>query len=450
MEGLRGFAVLLVFFAHYVAVMSPWIYENSWTHSVAGLLRNIGHAGVDLFFVMSGYLIYAALIKRERKFLEFFKGRILRIYPAFLVMFAIYVGLSLMFPHESKFPQHTETALIYTIQNLLLLPGVFPIESLIIVTWSLGYEMAYYVCMPLLISVVAMRKWAPRTRLLFFVGVSAIAFTWFYSNYGNGLVRMLMFISGVLVYEIQKQKLYRPKPGTAIYAFAAACGLMVLLKINGMPGWWRYLMLFFMFGYVCQEAFSGKGSTARMLSWAPLRWFGNMSYSYYLCHGLCLKATVFALGKIYPPTGGENFLFWGLMIPAFGITLIGSSALFLFVERPMSLFATQPNFGRHKVLLGIPNDGGLATIVWRSCVPVLAATRIMWRESVNALRLMAGKPAMQLDDSEEVEGFRRFTNFRLVCQALQPPHPVADARARVSSSPHDFLGRLTPSPAHHR
>ncbi len=102
MEGLRGFAVLLAFFAHYVAVMLPWISENSWTYSVAGLLRNIGHAGVDLFFVMSGYLIYAALIKRERKFLEFFKGRVLRVYPAFLFMFAVYVVLSLALPHHTK------------------------------------------------------------------------------------------------------------------------------------------------------------------------------------------------------------------------------------------------------------------------------------------------------------------------------------------------------------
>ncbi len=274
--------------------------------------------------------------------------------------------------------------------------------------------MAYYVCMPLLISALAMRKWTPRTRLLFFLCVSAVAFTWFYSNYGNGLVRMLMFLSGVVIYEIQKQDLYRPKPGTALFAFGIACALMVLIKINWLQGWWRYLMLFFMFGYVCLEAFNGKGSTARMLSWSPLRWFGNMSYSYYLCHGLCLKATVFVLARIYAPSGNENFLFWGLMIPAFGITLIGSGALFLFVERPMSLFATQPNFGKHRELLGIPNDGGIATLVWRSCVPVLAATRIVWRESVNSLRLLVGKPPLQLDDSEDVAGFKRFTNFRLV------------------------------------
>ncbi|MGY8672522.1 MAG: acyltransferase family protein, partial [Verrucomicrobiia bacterium] len=148
MEGLRGLAVLMVFFAHYVVLMQPWVNSQSWTCSIGGILGNLGHAGVDLFFVMSGYLIYAAVIGRERPIIPFLKGRVTRIYPTFLVVFSLYLGLSLAFPNESKFPMQSGAALIYTLQNLVFMPGMFDIEPLIVVTWSLSYEIAYYIAMP--------------------------------------------------------------------------------------------------------------------------------------------------------------------------------------------------------------------------------------------------------------------------------------------------------------
>ena len=56
MEGLRGFAVFLVFLVHYATLISPWIAQPSALFNVATALHTIGNAGVDLFFVLSGYL----------------------------------------------------------------------------------------------------------------------------------------------------------------------------------------------------------------------------------------------------------------------------------------------------------------------------------------------------------------------------------------------------------
>ena len=62
MEGIRGFAVFLV---HYVTLIEPWLLENTMTFQAATYIRSIGNMGVDLFFVLSSYLIYGMLIQKN-------------------------------------------------------------------------------------------------------------------------------------------------------------------------------------------------------------------------------------------------------------------------------------------------------------------------------------------------------------------------------------------------
>jgi peptidoglycan/LPS O-acetylase OafA/YrhL len=70
------------------------------------------------------------------------------------------------------------------------------------------------------------------------------------------------------------------------------------------------------------------------MSWAPLRWLGNMSYSYYLIHGLTLKFVFLVVGIIVP----KDFdMAASMLLPAFAVTLVPSALLFLLVERPVSL-----------------------------------------------------------------------------------------------------------------
>ena len=104
MEGLRGFAVFLVFLVHYVTLSAPWVDSASVTAAVAGILRNVGNAGVDLFFVLSGYLIYSNLIEKPRAFRTYLRRRVERIYPTFLAVLSLLL-LSFAFPAHSKLPQ---------------------------------------------------------------------------------------------------------------------------------------------------------------------------------------------------------------------------------------------------------------------------------------------------------------------------------------------------------
>jgi peptidoglycan/LPS O-acetylase OafA/YrhL len=128
---LRGLAVLLVFLVHYITLSEDWVSASPDWHRWTTLVRSLGNVGVDLFFVLSGYLIYGLLIKAERPFLPYLRRRVVRIYPAFAAVFAVYLLVSALLPQKSKLPEGTSDALLYIAANFLLLPGMFDIEPMI-------------------------------------------------------------------------------------------------------------------------------------------------------------------------------------------------------------------------------------------------------------------------------------------------------------------------------
>src|SRR4249919_1955085 len=80
MEGLRGFAVTLVFLHHYTVQAQLIGLSPGPTSVVATALRSYGNLGVELFFVLSGYLIYGTLVRRPPSFAGFMARRFQRIY----------------------------------------------------------------------------------------------------------------------------------------------------------------------------------------------------------------------------------------------------------------------------------------------------------------------------------------------------------------------------------
>ena len=173
MEGLRGLAVALVFGVHFSTLSTPW-QTAGWDRVALDILHTIGNAGVDLFFVLSGYLIYGHLMRRPPPFAAYMARRIQRIYPAFLAVFLLYLLLAWRMPDAGKLPDDGSLG-GYLLANLLLLPGVFPIEPLITVAWSLSYEMFFYLVMPLIIAVLALRRRGPDARLVTLAAVTAAA-----------------------------------------------------------------------------------------------------------------------------------------------------------------------------------------------------------------------------------------------------------------------------------
>jgi peptidoglycan/LPS O-acetylase OafA/YrhL len=334
MEGLRGFAVLLVFLVHYESLLEPWIANDQGLVAFADSLHTIGNTGVDLFFLLSGYLIYGSLLAHRQSFLPFMARRLQRIYPAFTVVFAAYVALSLLLPAESKIPN--DHAALYLLANYLLLPGLLPIQPMITVAWSLSYEMFCYLALPVMVTILRLRDRSVRWRLILFLSIAA-AFSAYTALYG-GPVRLIMFIAGIVLYEAINNSELRASGVTGAAALIAGLACMLLPLADPAGETLKIVVLFvslFVFGLACFR--TPLTWLPGAFSWTPLRWLGNMSYSYYLLHGLTLKGAFLVLSRLLPPTGEQSVLHWVLLLPMLALTLIPSALLFLLIERPFSL-----------------------------------------------------------------------------------------------------------------
>lgn len=340
MEGLRGIAIFLVFLVHYCSLVETYVVQNSWVSRSLFFIHQIGNSGVDLFFVLSGYLIYGMLIRKPKPFFPYLYRRIMRIYPTFLVVLVAYIALSYVFPSESKLPYSQLDKFIYICQNVLLLPGLFNIEPIITVAWSLSYEFFFYLLIPLLIPILKLRAWGANQRVLFF-GIFTLFGFLFFQKYGQH-TRLMMFISGILLFEVKNNYNIKLPKYSGIISLFVALTITGLKSSIALVGVWQVLLIFILFFILCLESFSDQKGSSSIFVFTPLRWLGNMSYSYYLVHGLTLKFSFLVLSSFVKPAYQFESIFWLLWLPLFFITLIVASGLFIIIERPLSLNYRKP------------------------------------------------------------------------------------------------------------
>jgi peptidoglycan/LPS O-acetylase OafA/YrhL len=100
--------------------------------------------------------------------------------------------------------------------------------------------------------------------------------------------------------------------------------------------WFVVLVMFIGYGIVCLDTFDSKTILSRIFSYNPMRWYGNMSYSYYLIHGITLKFLFLVLGVLLPADKQSDWIFYSFFLPFFVITLVSSFILFYFVEKRFS------------------------------------------------------------------------------------------------------------------
>lgn len=154
LDGLRGFAILAVFFYHYAGSLGT--HASSIGLRVLSVAFSIGWSGVDLFFVLSGFLITGILFDTqndEQYYRKFYTRRALRIFPIYyltlllLVLFAFSIGVHWR-PADSFF-------LIYLgYPAVLIWPSLANISPLIRIThlWSVSMEEQYYMVWPWVIA----------------------------------------------------------------------------------------------------------------------------------------------------------------------------------------------------------------------------------------------------------------------------------------------------------
>lgn len=172
LDHLRALAITLVFFFHYFIISGG---EPAWLPDVA----RFGWTGVDLFFVLSGFLIASGLFeevvnKKELSFKKFFLKRFFRIIPAYIVTVAIYFLFPVFREKESLPPLWKFLSFTQNLGLDLKNTGTFSHA------WSLCVEEHFYLIFPMLLIVIhrfGKIKWGIWILVLLFV------FGFFIRNY---------------------------------------------------------------------------------------------------------------------------------------------------------------------------------------------------------------------------------------------------------------------------
>lgn len=153
-DGLRAWAILSVFNVH----LNPMLVGENYQNSIASKIINtifLGHLGVDLFFVISGFLIYRSLTFKETTLIRFGEKRLKRLLPVHLV-----VLLSMM----------TVNSLESNILNIFFVNYFFSSIPIInFVTWSLSYEILFYLIAGLWL--INYHKYKSKNLLIFFISL---------------------------------------------------------------------------------------------------------------------------------------------------------------------------------------------------------------------------------------------------------------------------------------
>ncbi|HEY0779691.1 MAG TPA: acyltransferase [Gemmatirosa sp.] len=350
--GVRALAASLVFLVHYQAAFGYLLRDRTALYRLGQYAAELGFHGVTVFFVLSGFLIYGSLLARPVRVGRYLHRRARRIYPTFLVVLGVYLVLSLLVPDRSKLPAHDGT-IRYIVANALLLPGVFPVRPIMTVSWSLSFEVCFYVLVLAVVAGLRLRDWRPAPRVLLWTALTA---AWVVSGANaQGLVRsFILFVPGILLVEATRSDGVRaavarvPLWLTGV-TFALALVAQPLIAAHVLtppvhipfvgPGVVSFFLLataiplFLLRLIVAPEM-------ATVLSREPVRRLGVVSYSFYLTHGLTINAlaavcAVRPIARFTDPLGAGAYV---LLFPGvFAAATLVAFAVFRVVEEPLSL-----------------------------------------------------------------------------------------------------------------
>jgi len=206
--------------------------------------------------------------------------------------------------------------------------------------------------MPILVVAFGMRAWARTPRVIFFAGLLLVHAL--LSVVGIiGLLRLSMFIAGILLYECIESRVFEKRlsaAGEIVTILLFGVGLLAVgwhlidsttIQVAGrsaryFPVYRLVILSTTIFGLMLYS-FSFDGLLKRFFGLTLIRWMGNISYSYYLIHGGSLHAFRMLLQPVWPSTGKSVIWFWALLPIGIAVTVTASTPIFLLVEKRFSL-----------------------------------------------------------------------------------------------------------------
>ena len=357
LDGLRGLAILLVILCHYVGNPNhaPLGY---WPHRFLAAFT-VGWSGVDLFFVLSGFLIGGILLDARnspRYFRAFYMRRVFRILPIYYLwtlLFAATVIAALVF-----FPGRLGVAssdLLRVPVQLLFLQNIYPGMSHFMwtwfaVTWSLAVEEQFYLLAPPLIRYLSRPA---LVRLLAFALFIAPVLRYLVFRYlPNGSVAAMFLMPcradslscGMLLAMAWRDARFRE----LLRGRTALLQRLLFVLFLGVGGllWWlvhpvnavtvtiglTWLALFYSALLLTVISQTG-GWLAAVTRWRFLGWLGGISYCVYLLH----DAFNFFAHRILLHAEPQLYSLSHLAVSVFALlaTLAVASFSWRFFEKPL-------------------------------------------------------------------------------------------------------------------
>ena len=301
-----------------------------------------GWWGVDLFFVLSGFLITGILLDTKESpnyFGSFYARRALRIFPLYYLTLTTIVVLAALTrgPHGALPVAHDRIFYFFYLNNWWILLRDTWHANIIGHFWSLAVEEQFYVLWPLCVWLL------PKDRIIP-VALSGMLLAlairiWLYTEYGairdiveNTFARMDSLLMGALIAALVRDSAVLARYRRLIYGSALACGLTAVF--GGFADVVLFSLLAVLFGGVVLHAFE-RGNV--LFNFEPLRKVGKYSYGMYVYH---VPLIWFCAALLSQRMGlGRNALgSWMFLLGMVGLTYLAAMASFnLFESRFLNL-----------------------------------------------------------------------------------------------------------------
>jgi peptidoglycan/LPS O-acetylase OafA/YrhL len=333
LQALRGAACLAVVVFHAATLEAR--YGLSFSPLKPALW--LGYAGVDLFFVLSGFIIATVSrpdLGRPARLPKYLFRRAWRIYPTFWAVLALSVAVMSPFADGPIVPPVGTAAWF---DALLLLPGDGVLRA-VGVAWTLWFELMFYAAfaalflLPRRAAVPALLGWAavviaahPSTR-------PENRFIWLATS-----PFVLEFLAGALVAWCPARLTGR-QAATLTAAAAAWCGVASAVLFHPDPAWLplselRRATVFGPAAALLVFALTGWERTGGRLRWRWLEAVGDASYSVYLLHfQLMLLVGFLSIHVGWPHSRGPHVV-WLVAVLAAGV--LPAMGFYRAVERPL-------------------------------------------------------------------------------------------------------------------
>jgi peptidoglycan/LPS O-acetylase OafA/YrhL len=297
LDGLRGLAVVMVYFFHYYPKPHP--LDPFLT------VARFGWLGVDLFFVLSGFLITGILYDTREMpgfFRNFYGRRALRLFPIYIVFSAVVVGVSMMY---GTYPtRYTWPTLFYFSNIVMVFPLPLGISSKLQVAhiWSLAVEEQFYLLWPVVLFALRTRE-----RILkgCFWGIAIAIVLRIALNFGGPRLWVPYFqlptrmdailVGGALALLLRGDSTFPHIGNRAMYWICGLCtaiisGAAALSHSSYWNGEYTVLLGYstatVLFAGVIVMALRHDNFFHHLGDWPPLRFVGRYGYGFYLWHAL--------------------------------------------------------------------------------------------------------------------------------------------------------------------